>query len=199
VRRRLIVLAGSAALAALVASIAAVPAGATAPTDVGAQTAPPTTAPPTTAPAVPAPPPPSRPTATPSEPPAAVAVPAAPPVQSPAKPRRVGAAATTATATDALQAEIDLIERVRAAVRANEYARALELVDPHRTGFPAGALVEERLAFHAICACKLGRADASERARGFAKSYPKSVQLAAVRAACDVVAIDAMDPETQQQ
>ena len=37
------------------------------------------------------------------------------------------------------------------------------------------------------------------RARGFAKSYPRSVQLAAVRAACDAAAIDAMDPVTHQQ
>ena len=124
-----------------------------------------------------------------------LAEPSPPTALVPAKPRRVA----SASAPDLLQAEIDLGERMRAAVQAKEYSRALELVEQHRREFPRGALAEERLAFAVIIACKLGRADARDEARNFIDAHPHSLQLASVRAACDAAAVPPMDPAGFQQ
>jgi hypothetical protein len=127
------------------------------------------------------------------------------PVQAPTslrgagKPRLAAPAPAAAVTPDLLRAEIELMEAVRAAVRTGKYVRAIDLLETHRADFPNGTLVEERLAFHAIASCGLSRADGSERARAFAKSHPRSAQLAAVRAACDAAAIRPMDPAGRQQ
>lgn len=108
-------------------------------------------------------------------------------------------APTTASAEDRLQAEIELMGKVRAAVQADEHARALELIAAHRTRFPAGAFAEEREAFAAIASCRSKAANGAALARAFAAAHPRSVQLAAVRAACDSIANDSMDPRARQQ
>lgn len=106
---------------------------------------------------------------------------------------------TTPRPEDLLQAEIELMGKVRAAVQANEHARALELLATHRTRFPAGAFAEERDAFAAIAACRSKEANGPALARAFAAAHPRSVQLAAVRAACDSIANGSMDPGARQQ
>jgi hypothetical protein len=107
--------------------------------------------------------------------------------------------APLASKADPLQAEVELLGRVRAALHAGENARALELIADHRTRFPAGSFVEEREAFAAIATCRQGDAKGPELARAFASARPQSVQLAAVRAACDAIANDPMDRATRQQ
>ncbi|HET6585563.1 MAG TPA: hypothetical protein VFG69_19020 [Nannocystaceae bacterium] len=123
----------------------------------------------------------------------------APPVQSPAVAAHPVATRASASSEDRLQAEIDLIGRARDALHAGDTARVLELVETHRADFPAGAFVEEREAFHAIAACRSGVANGPTLAQRFATARPRSSQLAAVRAACDSVANDAMDPPPRPQ
>ncbi len=128
-------------------------------------------------------------------PPSVEASPALPPeVQRP-----VRVAAPSSPPEDPLQAEVELMGRMRAAVQAGQHARVLELAADHRTRFPAGSFVEERDAFAAIAACRNGDANGPALARTFASARPKSVQLAAVRAACDATANEPTDPSGRQQ
>jgi hypothetical protein len=141
----------------------------------------------------------------PAEPPPRTATPpvTTPVVEAPAiapvAQRPAPTSAPPASKADPLQAEVELMGRVRAALHGRENARALELIADHRTRFPAGSFVEEREAFAAIATCRRGDTKGPELARAFARARPLSVQLAAVRAACDAIANESMDRGSRQQ
>jgi hypothetical protein len=107
----------------------------------------------------------------PSEPPA-LAEPAAP-------------AAPTAASPTTLDAETQLVRAGVAAMHGGDPARALAAFDEHAQQYPDGFLAEERSGERVFALCALGRTvEASEAARRFLASYPRSPLAARVRASC---------------
>jgi hypothetical protein len=85
--------------------------------------------------------------------------------------------------TDA-RAELDLVERMHAALRAGQPGSALELSAEHAKRWPHGSLSEEREAVSAIASCGLRQADAASRARIFLSKHPHAPTAPRVAAAC---------------
>lgn len=82
------------------------------------------------------------------------------------------------------RAELALIERMQAAMRAAEPAEALELCAEHEKRWPRGVFAEERQAVSAIASCALRTDDAAARAERFLRTHPRAPTAARVAAAC---------------
>jgi hypothetical protein len=86
---------------------------------------------------------------------------------------------------DQLRAEVALMDRARVALEQGDAQTLLRLTSEHARRFPAGALVEEREAWQAIVACRLGHAGASAQAERFLRAHPRSAQADKLRRACE--------------
>jgi hypothetical protein len=85
---------------------------------------------------------------------------------------------------DRLRAEVALMDRARAALERDDADALWRLTGEHARRFPDGALVEEREAWQAIAACRLGHARAAARAEAFLRAHPRSAQADKLRRAC---------------
>lgn len=86
--------------------------------------------------------------------------------------------------SDRLRAEVALMDRARAALEQDDADALWRLTREHGRRFPAGALVEEREAWQAIAACRLGHANAATRAETFLRAHARSAQVDKLRRAC---------------
>jgi len=102
----------------------------------------------------------------------------------PAAPRTTSAAAASTAAS--LDAELALLARTSAALRARDPRTALALTAEHDRKFPHGALRPELAAQRILALSALGRhAEACSAATKFAAENPSSPLLPQVRTACD--------------
>ena len=84
-----------------------------------------------------------------------------------------------------LAAELELLHRAQAAWRAREAARALAIVDEHRTRYPRSELRLEREALQVLALCELGRKrDAARVARALLTRDPNSPLRASIEQSC---------------
>jgi hypothetical protein len=90
-----------------------------------------------------------------------------------------------APAADA-RAELTLVERIQAALRAHQSSLALELCNEHERRWPRGTFVEEREGIRALVACGTRAKDADARARMFLAAHPHTPLAHRVAAACAV-------------
>jgi hypothetical protein len=92
----------------------------------------------------------------------------------------------TEPSADTFADEAQLLQRIYAALKRDDPRAALRLVGEHRRRFPAGQLIQERLAVEVEALC---RSDQTSRGRSkaaaFEAAYPGSTHLARVRTACD--------------
>lgn len=93
---------------------------------------------------------------------------------------------------DRLRAEVELMDRARATLEGGDARTLWRMMDEHARRFPTGALAEERQAWRAVAACRLGHPDAATRARRFLRAHPRSAQARKVRRACDGLPFDRM-------
>ena len=85
-----------------------------------------------------------------------------------------------------LDAELALLQEAHAALRANEGARALRLLEEHSRRFPNGELGEESEAARVFALCELGRvSEARDVAGRFLREHPRSPLAQRVSRACD--------------
>lgn len=90
-----------------------------------------------------------------------------------------------APATSSLGAETGLLEAARAALGRGDSQGALSLLERHERAFPAGALVEERLAAKVFALCGLGRrAEAARAGAELLRRAPASPLRARVLDSC---------------
>jgi hypothetical protein len=82
------------------------------------------------------------------------------------------------------RAELALVERIQAAMRAAKPAAALALCAEHAKRWPHGMFAEEREAVSAIAACVLHSDAAAARARLFLSQHPRAPTAPRVAAAC---------------
>jgi hypothetical protein len=82
------------------------------------------------------------------------------------------------------RAELGVVERMQAAMRAGKPAAALALSAEHAKRWPAGIFSEEREAVSAIASCTLRTDDAVLRARRFLREHPHAPTAPRVAAAC---------------
>jgi hypothetical protein len=82
------------------------------------------------------------------------------------------------------RAELALVERMHAAMRAAKPATALALCAEHAKRWPRGLFAEEREAVSAIASCVLRSDDAASRARRFLSKHPRAPTAPRVAAAC---------------
>jgi hypothetical protein len=101
-----------------------------------------------------------------------------------AKPRARAAAAPAApVAASSLRAELELLQRVQAALKRGEGSSALRALEAHRT--TDSTLLAERRAARILALCQLGQIDDARRAAAdFFKQHPESLQRAAVEGSC---------------
>jgi hypothetical protein len=83
-----------------------------------------------------------------------------------------------------LDAELALLRRVERALRNNDAALAVALLDELDNRFPQTRLAEERLAARRMAGCRLDTPDAVAQARAFLRERPASVYSERVRLAC---------------
>jgi hypothetical protein len=82
-----------------------------------------------------------------------------------------------------LRAELDLLQRVQAALRREDGATALAALEAHSAA--DGPLLAERQAARILALCLLRRVDeARVAAEAFIARHPRSAQRAAVAASC---------------
>ena len=84
------------------------------------------------------------------------------------------------------------MDRARAALEGGDARTLWRMMDEHARRFPTGALAEERQAWRAVAACRLGHSDAAARAGRFLRAHPRSAQARKVRRACDGLPFDRM-------
>lgn len=122
------------------------------------------------------------------------------PAEASSRPRRKADPVETAAAAEAkpvavssLPAELSLLGRAQAALRAGNPAQALAIARQHEATFPEGVLQEERLGVAALSECTLASADAADlgaraaahkHAQAFLATAPGSPLAARVRKAC---------------
>lgn len=96
-------------------------------------------------------------------------------------------------AVSSLPAELSLLGRAQAALRAGNPAQALAIAREHEATFPEGVLKEERLGVAALSECTLSSAESAElgshasarkHAQAFLAAAPSSPLAARVRKAC---------------
>ena len=107
------------------------------------------------------------------------------PSSSTSAPPRSEAVPSAMAPADALRQELALVRSAREAIAAGRHADADAPLARHAQQFPDGALAPECEAYRAIVACRLGRPDASTRARAFAQAHPTASLLGEVNAACE--------------
>jgi len=112
--------------------------------------------------------------------------PEAPEIPAPSPPPAAPAAVTPRMATaDALAIETSLILGAKSAMRSNDAARALSLLDEHQRRFPRGTLAQERSAERIVALCGLGRSrEAHDEASRFLANWPHSPLAEGARASC---------------
>ncbi|MBX7077681.1 MAG: hypothetical protein K1X88_00755 [Nannocystaceae bacterium] len=149
------------------ATLPATPAAARASADAAPSVAPvPATPPITTAPVTAAEPVPQTiPVATPASAPRRTSEPRA---------ERTTEVATTPAADDALRAELELIERARAALGRGDETDARRSLERHAREHSRGVLQIERDGWLAVLDCRDGRSDAITRGRSFVATHPRS-------------------------
>lgn len=87
--------------------------------------------------------------------------------------------------TTTLEAEMRLLARANAAMRAGRHADALAVLDEHARDFPRGQLAPEREYERALALCELGRsAKARAVADAFVRAHPRSPLRAKAEAVC---------------
>jgi hypothetical protein len=101
------------------------------------------------------------------------------------------ASAKAAPSSDALAAELRLVERMHAAEQKNDLTAALGIADEHAREFPNGVLAEEREATRAVVTCKRDGSSRATTLATFEKRFPRSSHEARVTAACGS---DRLDP-----
>lgn len=80
-----------------------------------------------------------------------------------------------ATTASTLAAELRLLSRANAAMRAGRYAEALDVLAQHARDFEAGQLAPEREYKRALALCELGRAEQARAvADAFVREHPRS-------------------------
>jgi hypothetical protein len=114
-----------------------------------------------------------------------LATPAAPARHDP--PRRVARARKPSPSPVAsIEGEVAVLRQARAAFRDRDYAGALARIDEHRRHYPAGALVEERMALRVRVLCRAGDTSGARRERDqFLAAHGDSPLAATVRHACE--------------
>jgi hypothetical protein len=84
-----------------------------------------------------------------------------------------------------LELEMRLLADAQVALAGGQPTRALALLEEHARRFPAGVLLEERLAARVAALCAVGRAvDARQEADAFLLARPRSPLADRVRAPC---------------
>lgn len=129
---------------------------------------------------------PSQPQATPEAPapPALTAssVPAHRPTLAPA-PQRQARGVSAPAAVDPLNAELGLLQRVRALTATGRASEARALLNELDQKHPGGVLVEERMALAALLSCQ--QRTGTRAAEVFLARYPSSLYVSRIRQACD--------------
>ena len=106
-------------------------------------------------------------------------------VRSPEDLPRAPAQAASRAPQDSLSAEVALLRRITASLKAKDPRGALKIVGEHARRFPTGALAEEREVERIVALCALGRSDDATRAtERFDRVYPSSSHQARILAAC---------------
>lgn len=109
-------------------------------------------------------------TAAPIEPPSAPVG-----VRSPARTRRPDVGEPSAPSADDLVVEVGLVRRARRALQDRDPAAALAMLDAHAHAFPAGQMLEDRLALRVEALCALGdEAKARAEAKRLQRRFPRS-------------------------
>jgi hypothetical protein len=102
------------------------------------------------------------------------------------RPRAKPPAEEPRSPAETLAQETSLLKQARAALAADDHARALSLLQTHADRFGSGVLAEERDALRAVTLCSSGRwQDGRAAARAFSRRYPRSPLEGRVRSACD--------------
>jgi outer membrane biosynthesis protein TonB len=92
---------------------------------------------------------------------------------------------TSIPKTTTLAAEMRLLARANAAMRAGDAAGALAVLDEHARDFAGGQLAPEREYKRALALCELGRADKARAvASAFVKAHPRSPLRAKAQSVC---------------
>lgn len=81
---------------------------------------------------------------------------------------------------DTLAAEQALLERARTALKVEDAAAALTLLNEHGASYPRGRLVEEREALRVLTLFKAESVDAASAAKKFRVRFPHSIFLPAI-------------------
>jgi hypothetical protein len=95
------------------------------------------------------------------------------------------------------RAELGLVERMHAAMRAAEPAEALALCAEHAKRWPRGVFTEEREAVRAIASCALRSGDAAARAELFLSKHPRAPTAPRVAAACAPLSAAMVHPSSK--
>jgi len=104
-------------------------------------------------------------------------------VPAPTKPAR--ASAPRKDSGGSLSEEIELLHGAQAAWRAHDAARAMTLIDEHRTRFPRSELRLERDGLRVLTLCELGRkSEATALARKLLEQAPRSPLRATIEESC---------------
>ncbi len=81
--------------------------------------------------------------------------------------------------------ELALMKSITASLKSHDAAKTLRLVREHERDFPSGQFIEERRAAKARALCRRGKtASGRKEAERFAKRWPGSIHLSAVREDC---------------
>ena len=102
----------------------------------------------------------------------------------PARPQLEPQPADSPLAAGAPNEELALLARAERAVRADNSALALVLIDELEARFPSSALLEERRAIELLAHCVAGASDARQRAERFLRQHPRSVYAERIGALC---------------
>jgi hypothetical protein len=100
-------------------------------------------------------------------------------------------AATPGPASPAPGEELALLQRAERAVRADNAALALALIDELEARYPRSTLLEERSAIELLAHCRAGATDARTRAARFLRQHPSSLYAGRVRELCSLESDDA--------
>jgi hypothetical protein len=96
-------------------------------------------------------------------------------VRSPARNRRHDVGEPSAASADDLVVEVGLVRRARRALQDNDPAAALAMLDAHAHAFPAGQMLEDRLALRVEALCAVGEeARARAEAKRLQRRFPRS-------------------------
>jgi len=92
---------------------------------------------------------------------------------------------TEPTRTTTLEAEMRLLARANAAMRAGQHRDALAVLDEHARDYARGQLAPEREYKRAVVLCELGRRDeARAAADAFVRAHPRSPLRAKAEGVC---------------